>query len=345
MSEAVELKPVVNWLLKTKTLLLKFWKILGEQGIKPGMEPKLLHNITVSNYVAFGHIFTTFPYYWILKAIGATFLSYIVFPLTAFFALLPLVNRFGFTTLSRVILLLAINFSVYLFTASMGMQSSVQNVFFFTLISPLMLFQMSEWRSVLFTVSQPILFWALLIIKGGWIVPQTSMTPWAYAVMAPSISFTTAILLFACSIIISLSHQNSETKLVKAKELAEQSSKAKDEFLATMSHEIRTPLNGLLGMIQILQDSHLSNEQNTHLKIMKSSGDLLLTILNDILDFSKIESGKLDIESRVFNLKETLESGMSMIEKSSKDKKIVYVYNCARFCRIGGMHERQFQKQ
>jgi signal transduction histidine kinase/CheY-like chemotaxis protein len=82
-------------------------------------------------------------------------------------------------------------------------------------------------------------------------------------------------------------------QLAGALEQARQSSRAKSEFLAVMSHEIRTPMNGVLGMIQVLETTELSEAQRRHLQVIRGSSDLLLRIIDDLLDFSKIEAGKL----------------------------------------------------
>ncbi|HKJ65121.1 MAG TPA: PAS domain S-box protein [Desulfopila sp.] len=97
-------------------------------------------------------------------------------------------------------------------------------------------------------------------------------------------------------------------ELEKAKEDALQASRAKSEFLANMSHEIRTPMNGVLGMLQLLQKTSLSGEQQNYVETALVSGTSLLKIISDILDFSKIEAGKIDLEARSFSLKGMIDS-------------------------------------
>ena len=92
----------------------------------------------------------------------------------------------------------------------------------------------------------------------------------------------------------------------KAKEEAEAANRSKSEFLANMSHEIRTPMNGVLGMLSLLSNSSLSDDQRHRLGIAESSAQALLVLINDILDFSKVEAGKLDLEVLNFNLRSML---------------------------------------
>lgn len=91
-------------------------------------------------------------------------------------------------------------------------------------------------------------------------------------------------------------------ELEKARQVAEDASKAKGEFLATMSHEIRTPLNGIIGMVNFLLASELTPRARNFAELAKRSANLLANIVNDILDFSKIEAGKLELEEMDFNL-------------------------------------------
>ncbi|TGL86479.1 PAS domain S-box protein [Leptospira congkakensis] len=108
--------------------------------------------------------------------------------------------------------------------------------------------------------------------------------------------------------------------LEKAKAEALQSSNAKAQFLANMSHEIRTPINGILGLSQLLKDTNLDNIQKEYLEHINQSGTMLLSLINDILDLSKIESGKIEIESIDFNLKDTIDFVLGTLTYSAENK-------------------------
>ena len=99
-----------------------------------------------------------------------------------------------------------------------------------------------------------------------------------------------------------------EAEIIKAREKAEEATKAKSEFLANMSHEIRTPMNAIMGMAHLAMKTDLTQKQYDYLKKVDISAKSLLGIINDILDFSKIEAGKLDMESVDFQLEDTLDN-------------------------------------
>ncbi|MBM4088221.1 MAG: response regulator [Planctomycetes bacterium] len=105
-----------------------------------------------------------------------------------------------------------------------------------------------------------------------------------------------------------------------AKEAAEKASCAKSEFLANMSHEIRTPLNGIVGMLELLATTQLSDTQQRYVRGAQTSVDCLLSLINDVLDFSKIEAGKIELDPLEFDLRLLLEDVTEMMAPKAQQK-------------------------
>jgi signal transduction histidine kinase len=87
---------------------------------------------------------------------------------------------------------------------------------------------------------------------------------------------------------------------------AQAETRAKSSFLAKMSHELRTPMNGLLGMLKLMEETPLNDQQQHYMHVMHNSGRMLLGVIDDVLDYSRIVAGKLRIEEKNFDLKELL---------------------------------------
>ncbi len=109
-------------------------------------------------------------------------------------------------------------------------------------------------------------------------------------------------------------------KLKDAIILAEESSKAKSNFLSTISHELRTPLNGVIGMSDILLMESPREDQAENLKILKFSANNLLNLINNVLDYNKIESGKVEIENIPFKIYDLIRNIYSGFRSKANEK-------------------------
>lgn len=110
-----------------------------------------------------------------------------------------------------------------------------------------------------------------------------------------------------------------QKRLDEARKSAEIANITKSQFLANMSHEIRTPLNGILGITDQLLFSTKDSSIQQGLQTVKMCGASLLELINDILDFSKIEEGKLELEVIPFNIEESIQQIINLLQRRATD--------------------------
>lgn len=111
-----------------------------------------------------------------------------------------------------------------------------------------------------------------------------------------------------------------EEEMERSRKLAEESAKAKDDFIANMSHELRTPLGAILGFADLLQKTELGDIQKDYLEAINTSGKSLLSIINDVLDLSKLDAGKFIIETVPFSVPELMHSVQVMFSSKASAK-------------------------
>ncbi|MCB9646996.1 MAG: HAMP domain-containing protein [Deltaproteobacteria bacterium] len=121
----------------------------------------------------------------------------------------------------------------------------------------------------------------------------------------------------------------SEAELRRARNEAVEAAQMKSRFLATMSHEIRTPMNGVIGMVALMRESKLTEEQREFTETIHSSAQQLLAVIDDILDFSKAEAGKLRLVSEPFDLWTTLETVVDLVAPGAEKRGLEVVCSVA----------------
>ncbi|OHT43204.1 response regulator [Flavobacterium tructae] len=120
-------------------------------------------------------------------------------------------------------------------------------------------------------------------------------------------------------------------ELLEAKEIAEEASLLKSQFISTISHELRTPLYGVVGITNMLLEEHKELSRSQHLSSLKFSARYLLSLVNDILQINKIEENKVVLENLTFNISDEImmiKNSLSFLSQKNNDKITVSIDPC-----------------
>ena len=126
------------------------------------------------------------------------------------------------------------------------------------------------------------------------------------------------------------SHQQTDEALQEAKRVADAANQAKSRYITTISHELRTPLNSILGYAQILDgDPTIPTHRQQAIRVIRRSGDHLLSLIEGTLDIARIEGGKLSLDTRAIDFHGLLEQLVQMFSLQAEHKGLAFDYQCA----------------
>lgn len=118
-----------------------------------------------------------------------------------------------------------------------------------------------------------------------------------------------------------ISRQKETVRLLRrARNAADQASRAKSMLIATISHEIRTPLYGALGNLELLSMEELAPSQAARLTSVHHAFEGLLALVDDVLDLSKAEAHELQLHVEPFDLVQVLERCAQTLAPSAANK-------------------------
>lgn len=130
--------------------------------------------------------------------------------------------------------------------------------------------------------------------------------------------------LILTGIVQNVTERRQAEELRKARDVAEQSAKMKEQFIASISHEMRTPMNAIYGMSNLLSHTQLTDEQSSYIRSVKQSSEILLGIINDILEISTLQNGKIDFDYKDFDLHELLHNLVNVMQYKKSEKAITF---------------------
>jgi signal transduction histidine kinase len=120
---------------------------------------------------------------------------------------------------------------------------------------------------------------------------------------------------------------NSLDESQRARKVAEESARMKENFIASISHEMRTPMNAIYGMSNLLAQTTLNEEQRSYIDSVKQSSEILLGVINDILEVSTLQNSKMEFEAKDFDLKEMMQNMLNMMQYKKNEKPLDFHLN------------------
>jgi CheY-like chemotaxis protein/nitrogen-specific signal transduction histidine kinase len=140
------------------------------------------------------------------------------------------------------------------------------------------------------------------------------------AILIPLVMISCTV--FACFTIIDMTRSSRKMRSKTGDEIL-------PELLAKLGHEFRTPINGVMGMSELLSDTHLTPTQRDYLETISLAGGDLLHLVNEMSDFAKLQSGRINLDHRAFDLTNCLSQCMARYQQEANRKQIELVLDIA----------------
>lgn len=172
------------------------------------------------------------------------------------------------------------------------------------------------WKKRLATARYFLLAWVLFALGNIYLI--LSLSGYLHANFSPYYASKAAA--FAEAMLLSFALADRIRRLRDEREKQRLKAEAQSYFLAQISHEIRTPLNGVLGTVELLDKTNLSEEQQEYIDVIKSSGRSLLTLVSDVLDYSKIEAGKMVIQEEQVAIRDLAQQQVELFRSMASQK-------------------------
>jgi len=128
---------------------------------------------------------------------------------------------------------------------------------------------------------------------------------------------------------LTVADEHLHNELTKARNTAIDTVRIKSEFLSNISHELRTPINGIQGMLALLNDSELNDEQMMLIAVAQNSASELLAVVNDVLDFSELDTAQMQIVRKDFCVRNLIQETIQDYSETAKQRGISFVSNVA----------------
>ena len=129
---------------------------------------------------------------------------------------------------------------------------------------------------------------------------------------------------------LTLADEYLRDELTKARNTALDTVRIKSEFISNISHELRTPINGIQGMLELLNDSELDDEQLMFVAVAQSATSDLLAVINDVLDFSELDTAQMEIIPKEFCIRDLIQEIIQEYTETAQKRGINFVSNVAQ---------------